>query len=129
MRGWGLGGPRLAGIAERLRWLRAGPSRPAPGSGWAERHLAGQTTEAAGRRHAGVYCNNDALEKAVIATGKLTGNMVQPVSLIYRFLCYSLKFFDFASQRSSSLGPTAALLPRCGSSGRVSLLFYLSSET
>ena len=34
---------------------------------------------ATGRRHAGIYCNNEGLETAVVAAGKTSGNMAHPL--------------------------------------------------
>jgi probable aminopeptidase NPEPL1 len=42
--------------------------------------LTGAQGIATGLRHAGIFCNNDDLEKQVIASGKASGNLVHPVS-------------------------------------------------
>jgi hypothetical protein len=48
--------------------------------------LTGAQGIATGQRHAGIFCNNDELEKQVIASGKTSGNLVHPVSACWLVL-------------------------------------------
>ncbi|MCB9524701.1 MAG: leucyl aminopeptidase family protein [Myxococcales bacterium] len=68
----------------------------ADGVAWAERHLkpeviidlatlTGAQLMATGRRHCASVCNDDALEAAAVAAGRLTGDLVHPLPYVPEF--------------------------------------------